>query len=275
MPKHRHRLDWAQLPKRAAAACLGAALLLGCDKPAERTEEIRPVRVETVVAKPGGTSSRYSGEIKPRYETALAFRVGGQINTRRVNVGDRVKAGTVIATLDLHANVSQRMVDETDLLIAFLTNPVAGRGDGAAQGDFRLREAAERLVLHVEIEVGDLRVDAALELVGAPTLRDTLRSTRAGGVVCFTGMLSNEWVIKDFYPIDFIPNGVRLTAYSGEARDLPVEVLQSFLDDVARGVAKVPLYAAFPLTDVARAHEIMEANTAEGKMVLLPFDDSG
>ena len=100
---------------------------------------------------------------------------------------------------------------------------------------------------HVAKEVSDIvpgGVDAALELVGAPTLRDTLRATRSGGVVCFTGMLSNEWVIKDFYPIDFIPNGVRLTAYSGEASDLPGAVLQSFLDDVARGAAKVPLCAS-------------------------------
>ena len=48
-------------------------------------------------------------------------------------------------------------------------------------------------------------VDAALELVGTPTLRDTLRATRVHGVVCFTGMLSNEWIVPDFYPIDFIP----------------------------------------------------------------------
>ncbi|MCB0994170.1 MAG: zinc-binding dehydrogenase, partial [Acidimicrobiales bacterium] len=34
-------------------------------------------------------------------------------------------------------------------------------------------------------------VDAALELVGTPTLPDTLRATRVHGVVCFTGMLSN------------------------------------------------------------------------------------
>lgn len=130
---------------------------------------------------------------------------------------------------------------------------------------------------HIAEQVRDIvpgGVDAALELVGAPTLRDTLRATRAGGVVCFTGMLSNEWVIKDFYPIDFIPAGVRLTAYSGEASDLPAAVLQSFLDDVARGVVEVPLYASFPLGDVARAHEIMEASTATGKMVLLPFDNS-
>ncbi len=46
-------------------------------------------------------------------------------------------------------------------------------------------------------------------------------SVRVHGVVCFTGMLSNEWTIKDFYPIDYLPRGVRLTAYGGDAADLP------------------------------------------------------
>ena len=50
-----------------------------------------------------------------------------------------------------------------------------------------------------------------------PRCRDTLRATRVHGVVCFTGMLSNQWTVPDFYPIDYIPTGVRLTAYGGEA----------------------------------------------------------
>ena len=69
-------------------------------------------------------------------------------------------------------------------------------------------------------------VDAALELVGTPTLPDTLAATRVHGVVCFTGMLSNQWTVPDFYPIDYLPRGVRLTAYSGGASDLPASVLQ-------------------------------------------------
>ena len=64
-------------------------------------------------------------------------------------------------------------------------------------------------------------VDAALELVGTPTLPDTLRSVRVHGTVCFTGLLSNQWTVKDFYPIDYIPAGVRLTAYGGDATDRP------------------------------------------------------
>jgi NADPH:quinone reductase len=43
-------------------------------------------------------------------------------------------------------------------------------------------------------------VDAALEFVGTPTLPDTLHAVRVHGTTCFTGMLSNEWTVKDFYP---------------------------------------------------------------------------
>ena len=111
-------------------------------------------------------------------------------------------------------------------------------------------------------------VDAALELVGTPTLPDTLRSTRGHGVVCFTGMLSNQWTVRDFYPIDYLPRGVRLTAYSGEADDLPTEVLQAFLDDVAAGRAVVPLDRIFTLNQIQEAHTVMEQGTARGKLVV-------
>ena len=43
-------------------------------------------------------------------------------------------------------------------------------------------------------------VDATLELVGTPTLRDSLEATRVHGVVCAAGYLSNEWIVPDFYP---------------------------------------------------------------------------
>jgi NADPH:quinone reductase len=53
--------------------------------------------------------------------------------------------------------------------------------------------------------------DAALELVGTPTLPDTLRSVRVHGVVCFTAMLSNQWTVRDFYPLDYLPTGLVVT----------------------------------------------------------------
>ncbi len=113
-------------------------------------------------------------------------------------------------------------------------------------------------------------VDAALELVGTPTLPDTLSATRVHGVVCFTGMLSNQWTVPDFYPIDYLPSGVRLTAYGGDATDLPADVLQDFLDAVAAGEAQVPIHHTYRMNDIAQAHADMEAGQSAGKLVGLP-----
>jgi NADPH:quinone reductase len=111
-------------------------------------------------------------------------------------------------------------------------------------------------------------VDKALELVGTDAMRDTLLATRVRGTVCFTGMLSNVWTVPDFYPMDYIPNGVRLTAYSGDAADLPPEVLQSFLDDLATGRLALPLHRAYAFEEIVEAHRAMEANDATGKLVV-------
>jgi NADPH:quinone reductase len=112
-------------------------------------------------------------------------------------------------------------------------------------------------------------VQTALELIGTPTLPDTLRATAIHGVVCFSGMLSNQWTVKDFYPIGYLPRGVRLTAYGGEASDLPPAVLQSFLDAAAAGRLTVPLYRSYTLDEIHTAHVDMEANRATGKLVVV------
>jgi NADPH:quinone reductase len=132
---------------------------------------------------------------------------------------------------------------------------------------------------HVIVDDGDVAaqvraivpggVEAAIELVGTNTLPDTLRATAVHGVVCFTGMLSNEWTVADFYPIDYIPSGVRLTAYGGEAADLPADVLQTYLDAVAAGRLTVPIHRTYKLDEIAEAHAEMEQGRAIGKLVVL------
>ncbi len=112
-------------------------------------------------------------------------------------------------------------------------------------------------------------VDGAIELVGTPTLPDTLRAVRVHGTVCFTGMLSEQWTVKDFYPIDYLPAGVRLTAYSGDASDLPADVLQGYLDDVAAGRVPVPIDRIYGIDQLREAHTRMETGQAAGKLVVL------
>jgi NADPH:quinone reductase len=111
-------------------------------------------------------------------------------------------------------------------------------------------------------------VDATLELVGAPTLRDSLEATRVHGVVCVAGYLSNEWIVPGFYPTGFLPNGVRLAGYSGDASDLPQAVLQEFLDAVAAGQATVPIAKTYGMDEIATAHDDMEHDRVAGKLVV-------
>ncbi|MER5766493.1 zinc-binding dehydrogenase [Streptomyces sp. NPDC001985] len=111
-------------------------------------------------------------------------------------------------------------------------------------------------------------VDAALELVGTPTLPDTLASTRVHGTVCFTGMLSNQWIVHEFYPIEYLPRGVRLTAYGGGSADLPPEVLQQSLDRIAAGRLSLGPVHVYALDEITAAHRDLEEGRRAGKLVV-------
>jgi NADPH:quinone reductase-like Zn-dependent oxidoreductase len=81
-------------------------------------------------------------------------------------------------------------------------------------------------------------------------------------------MLSNQWIVRDFYPIDYLPRGVRLSAYGGDAGDLPAPVLQGFLDAVAAGTAVVPIDNVYPFDQIVEAHVAMETGHTKGKLVI-------
>ncbi|WP_202596126.1 zinc-binding dehydrogenase [Ensifer adhaerens] len=113
-------------------------------------------------------------------------------------------------------------------------------------------------------------VDAGLELVGGPTLRDTLQATRVHGTVCFTGALSDEWVIQEFSPLGYIPFGVRMTAYGGGAADLPSSVFNQQLRAIADGRLKVSVAKVYRgLEQVRDAQADLEAGTTPGKHVVV------
>ncbi len=74
--------------------------LSGCSKPADPPEVVRPVRAMQLAPAGANDGTWYSGEIRPRVESRLGFRVGGKIVKRLVDVGATVKPGQVLASLD-------------------------------------------------------------------------------------------------------------------------------------------------------------------------------
>jgi RND family efflux transporter MFP subunit len=74
-------------------------VLAGC-KPEDAPVESRLVRTLVVNPRPIGEDRQAIGEVKPRYESDLSFRVAGKVLSRLVDVGAWVRQGDTLATLD-------------------------------------------------------------------------------------------------------------------------------------------------------------------------------
>ncbi len=73
----------------------------GCSKQDNEATAIpRPVTVFRVGEQIVDASRRFAGEVLPRYQTTLAFRVAGKVLVRQVDIGERVRKGQLLAKLD-------------------------------------------------------------------------------------------------------------------------------------------------------------------------------
>jgi len=80
---------------------LASAALVACTQAAENApEEVRPVRVVKIGTAEATRRVEYAGEVRARYETRLAFRVGGKLIERLVDTGATVRRGQPIARID-------------------------------------------------------------------------------------------------------------------------------------------------------------------------------
>ena len=75
-------------------------LLTGCGKTETVVEKPTLVRSQTVTMDATGQSASYSGEVRGRHETQLAFQVTGKIIKRNVDLGSVVQPGDALMELD-------------------------------------------------------------------------------------------------------------------------------------------------------------------------------
>lgn len=81
-----------------AAASL---LMTGCSEPPALPAVAKPVFVTTVAPTASAQVRSFTSVVRARVESDVAFRTGGKVVERLVETGDRVKAGQVLARLDL------------------------------------------------------------------------------------------------------------------------------------------------------------------------------
>lgn len=102
-----------------------ALLAAACGNGKVAQDPVRPVLTQTVVPGASATKDVYSGELRARHETELAFRVAGKLVARTVDAGARVAKGAILARLDpedaelaAQAASAQHAAAQSDLALA-------------------------------------------------------------------------------------------------------------------------------------------------------------
>lgn len=105
--------------RRDVFGLAGALLLAGCDgKPSPAPAERRPAKAVAVHFQAVGGLDRLVGEVRPHFESDLGFQIAGRVLERRVQLGDGVRRGQVLATLDPRDVQNQLHVSEANLASA-------------------------------------------------------------------------------------------------------------------------------------------------------------
>lgn len=146
MSNHSSRFRWS---RSLALIALGFAAvgLAACKEEVVVEKTIRPVKVMEAKLAESERVVAFSGSIRARVEAPLSFRVPGKLDSRAIEIGGRVKAGDVVATLDA-----------TDLklnVIAAQANVEAARARVEVAKDQLSRAAALQAKGHVAKAVFD------------------------------------------------------------------------------------------------------------------------
>jgi RND family efflux transporter MFP subunit len=211
----------------------------------------RPVLAQQVRYEPAVEERSFVATVRPRIESDLGFRVSGKVARRLVEVGETVKAGQVLATLDevdlglwldqaqaeLQAAKGNQMQAEAEL-----KRGKALRKDGwTTDADVEKQRATAD-----EAEGRVLRAERAVSLAGNSLAYASLHAD-ADGVVTATAVEPGQVVTAGQMAIRV----ARL-----EEKEAVVAVPEALVDRLAKGTAKVSLWSQPDRVYDARLREL-------------------
>ena len=149
--------------------CLAVALALGLaacnESDTSPTEAVRPVRSVTVQVRPVSETFGLTGVIRAQEEITLAFRLDGKLIERNADVGNIVRADSVLARLDPQLQLNQARAAEADLSSAQATLTMADRNEKNGKDNYNKgllqRQQYDQLVQ--QLQSARAQVDAAPE----------------------------------------------------------------------------------------------------------------
>lgn len=186
--------------------------------------------------------------------------------------------GSLVQGLDLKAGQSLLVRGATSSIGLCAVQLARRMGASRIAATTRSPARAQMLLDHgadeVLIDDGEISAkvrapfSAVLELVGAATVRDSLRCVVPKGTVCVSGMQSGEWVVDRLDLFGDLPNRARLCVYGGGPEDFMMMPFEALVRDVEAGRVKVPV-KTFRLDEIQKVHEILEAGGGGAKMAVV------
>jgi RND family efflux transporter MFP subunit len=212
--------------------------LAGCHE-AKSSPPSRPVVNTMRIALDQGTERRsYPGVIVARHEVQESFRVGGRIEQRLVDVGDHVREGQVLATLDekdLHLSVESAQAE----LRAALSNRDQASNDEKRYATLLSKQVVSRSeydLKHLSADEARSRVeraDSALRLAVSQLGYAKLLSS-TDGVVTRTGAEAGQ----------VVPQGQSVVTVARKgALEVLVDIPERRLQDIKETKAEISLWS--------------------------------
>jgi acryloyl-coenzyme A reductase len=218
-----------------------------------------------------------------RVPRALSLRAAAVVNctlgtayhaahTRgQVSSGDTVVVTGASGGIGLHALSVLRQVGAR--IVAITSRPSQEATLREHGADEVIADPELAFARRVKDLTGGIGADLVLEVVGDPTLGQSLHAVRSGGRVVVIGN------------VDGRPSQVRIAHLVLKeisllgTKSCSVDELTEVMRLVAAGELELDISEVLPLAEVRRAHELMESRAAEGRILLRvggdPADDEG
>ena len=161
---------------------LCAAAISACQPQAATPEPVRAVKLVTVGSGLSQERLEFSGEVRARIESSLGFRVPGKLLSRPVEIGQRVRAGQLLAQLDPQDYQASAQAAQAQLL-------AAQSNRDAVEADFRRYQGLfeQGFISRAELE----RREAAWKAAQAQWQQASAQQTVQGNQSAYTRLLAD------------------------------------------------------------------------------------
>lgn len=113
----------------------------------------------------------------------------------------------------------------------------------------------------------EFRINKILELVGAATIKDSLKSLREESILCHTGILGNVFSLNNFDPIKDIPNNVYLTGfYSNFPNKILIYGMFKYID---KNNVNILYGKKYKFSQISKALIDFDEHKSKGKIIVV------